>query len=65
MNDQDTIKTTLFTKAKWIRPVATVGELPTEGVVEGTRCFVDVDGTDDDEEVWEYTGGQWIRRLML
>ncbi len=65
MTNEDTIKTTLFTKAKWLRPVATVADLPANGVAEGTRCFVDVDGTDDDEEVWEFTEGQWIRRLML
>jgi hypothetical protein len=57
----DEAKTQLLTRAKWLPPVERIDQLPTEGVEEGTRCFVDGDVDEAaDEEVWEFRGGRWV-----
>ena len=54
--DEDDIATRMITKVPWHSPVASVLDLPQEGVAEGTMCFVAVDR---EEEVWEYRDGAW------
>jgi len=39
-----------------------VAALPTVGVVEGTRCFVEEDG---EEAVWQYLLGEWVEDKEL
>ena len=62
MPEEDDISTMLITKLEWLAPVATVDDLPTDGVKEGAYCFVAPDG---EEEVWQYQSGKWIRVDML
>ncbi|MEZ4318362.1 MAG: hypothetical protein R3F61_12700 [Myxococcota bacterium] len=59
MADEEDIKTQLLTKAKWLPPVDHVDQLPTEGVEEGTRVFVDCEEADN-EEVWVFQDGSWV-----
>jgi hypothetical protein len=47
-------------KVRWIPPVERAEELPTDGVVEGSMCYVEGDVTGD-EEVWEFHQGAWRR----
>ena len=56
--DEDQILTQRITKLDWLRPVARVEDLPTEGVSDGAYCFVETEG---EEEVWQYRGGRWVR----
>jgi len=57
MEDEDPsdAKTQLYTEMKWLPPVASVADLPTADVTEGTYCFVDAE-----QRVYEFVGGEWI-----
>lgn len=59
LTNPDEVKTQLMTKANWLAPVERVDQLPTHGVSEGTRCFVDADDAEF-EEVWEFKAGAWV-----
>lgn len=58
-DEPDDVKTVLIQKLKWLPPVDSVDDLPTQGVEEGTHCFVE--GDDEDEEIWQFTDQRWIR----
>lgn len=58
--NEDEIETRMITKANWLKPVASPDELPTDGVDEGTMCYVEADDADE-EEVWEFQLGRWVR----
>lgn len=62
MPSEDETATQLITKLSWLKPVARVEDLPTEGVEEGAMCFVEAEG---EEEVWQYKSGTWERVDML
>lgn len=61
MDDQDLIKTQLITKIRWLSPVASAEELPTDGVEDGSHCFVEGPDGDAEEEIWMYEEGKWVR----
>jgi hypothetical protein len=60
MADEDDIETRVMTRANWLSPVKSKEELPTEGVTEGSMCYVEGD-VSGDEEVWEYRNSRWSR----
>ena len=64
MPDEDAIKTHVMTRANWLPPVENVDQLPLADVGEGTRCFVDPDG-EEDEQIWEFRQGRWVRVLQV
>jgi hypothetical protein len=43
--------------SQWLPPVATVGELPTDNVAEGSLCYVQAQG---EEAAWQYCQGEWV-----
>lgn len=57
---EDDIETRMMTKAPWLPPVSSPELLPTEGVREGTMCYVEGE-VSGDEEVWEFSDGRWSR----
>lgn len=61
MNEEDDIKTVLIQKLKWLPPVASLADLPGEGVEEGTHCFVEGPETEGEEQIWQFTGGAWVQ----
>lgn len=65
MANDDEAKTQLLTRVKWLPPVETPDQLPTEGVEEGTRCFVDGPDAANEEEVWEFRDGRWVRTTVI
>ena len=60
MAGEDEIETRVMTRANWLPPVKAPEELPTEGVAEGSMCYVEGD-VSGDEEVWEYRNSRWSR----
>ena len=62
MPEEDDIATRRIEKIIWLPPVARVDDLPRDGVLGGTMCFVETDG---EEEVWRFDGNTWIRVDML
>jgi hypothetical protein len=56
----DDVKTVLIQKLVWLPPVASVDELPTDGVAPNTHCFVEGDDDDSEEEIWMYDGTKWV-----
>ena len=60
MPAEDDIETRVMTRANWLPPVKSQDELPTEGVAEGSMCYVEGD-VSGDEEVWEYRNSRWSR----
>ncbi len=59
--DQDQIKTQMITKIRWLSPVESATDLPSEGVEEGMHCFVEGPKNDGEEEIWAYAAGKWER----
>jgi hypothetical protein len=57
--NEDDIETRVISRANWLPPVASPEELPTDGVADGTMCYVEADDADE-EQVWEFTGGAWV-----
>ncbi|MBW1879134.1 MAG: hypothetical protein JRJ84_12285 [Deltaproteobacteria bacterium] len=57
MEDEDPsdAKTQLYSDLHWLAPVDSVADLATDGVLEGTLCFVDAE-----QRVYEFVGGEWI-----
>jgi hypothetical protein len=51
---ESTSNTQPFDEMAWLSPVARVGDLPREGVREGTMCFVDVENA-----VYQFRDGVW------
>lgn len=60
MPAEDDIETRMMTRATWLPPVKSQEELPTDGVAEGSMCYVEGD-VSGDEEVWEYRNARWSR----
>lgn len=59
--DQDSIKTQLITKIRWLSPVKSVDDLPIEGVEDGMHCFVEGPEDDGEEEIWAFEDGKWTQ----
>ena len=57
---EDDIETRIIQKVKWLPPVSDAKDLPTEGVADGSMCYVEGALTGD-EEIWEFNGGTWSR----
>ena len=55
---EDDIETRMMTRVAWLPPVRSEQDLPTVGVAEGSMCYVEGDGTGE-EEVWEFREGAW------
>jgi hypothetical protein len=55
---EDDIETRMMTRASWIPPVKREEDLPSGGVEDGTLCYVEGEG-EDEEEVWECRNGRW------
>jgi hypothetical protein len=52
-SDDDT--TQHYSDMRWVTPVNSVADLPTEGVEEGALCFVDAE-----QRIYQFVGGEWI-----
>lgn len=58
---EDDIPTRRIQKVDWLPPVTRTEDLPIDGVLEGTMCFVEGPDGEGEEEVWEFHAGGWRR----
>lgn len=60
IDSEDDIETRMISKDNWLAPVRSESELPRTGVTEGAMCYVE-GSVPDNDEIWEYRSGKWVR----
>lgn len=59
-DSEDDIETRMISKENWLPPVKSEMDLPTTGVMDGAMCYVEGHVPDNDE-IWEFRKGKWVR----